>query len=105
GTVVEKLRRRAVLLGWNDHARALATEIGRDPAHPFRLVGFVALHRDTAAPLPPAVPAEGASGLRPLGAASDLESILAQAAVDVVILTRLDLPRADLQQIVETCER
>jgi len=36
-----RLRRRAVLLGWNDDARALAVGIARDPAHPFVLVGVV----------------------------------------------------------------
>ena len=35
----------------------------------------------------------------------ELDAILPREAVDVVILMRLDLPRADVQRIVETCER
>jgi exopolysaccharide biosynthesis polyprenyl glycosylphosphotransferase len=98
--VVGKLRRRAALVGWNDHGRALADEITRDPAHPFQLVGVITLHRDTVAPFD-----VGASGLPVLGSAPDLEAILAREAVDVLILTRLDLPRPEIQRIVETCER
>ena len=100
GAIVGKLRRRAVLLGWNDDARALASEIARDPAHPFDLVGIVALPRDhaaAAAPAPTALPT--------LGSIADLDAILAREAVDVVILMRLDLPRAEVRRIVETCER
>jgi exopolysaccharide biosynthesis polyprenyl glycosylphosphotransferase len=111
---VQKIRRRAVLLGWNDHARSLATEIGRDPSHPFNLVGLIALDRDTTAPFTaaPSNPGTEASVetlatplLRNLGLAADLEQTLIREAVDVLIITRLDLPRAQIQRIVETCER
>ncbi len=88
-----KLRRRAVLLGWNDDARALADEIGGTASHPFVVAGIVA-------------PAGEATGTLPrLGDARELDAILAREAVDVVILTRLDLPRAEVQRIVEVCER
>jgi exopolysaccharide biosynthesis polyprenyl glycosylphosphotransferase len=107
--VVGQLRRRAVLLGWNDDARALATEIDRDPAHPFALAGIVTLSRDSTPPLPPkpecnllgyTLPAP-----RALGGVQELEAILAREHADVLIITRLDLPRAEVQAIVETCER
>ena len=105
GAIVGKLRRRAVLLGWNDEAQALATEIARDPSHPFNLVGVVALPTiaaaNSATPSPSSAPAEWPA----LGTAAELESILAREAVDVVILVRLDLPRAEVQRIVEVCER
>jgi lipopolysaccharide/colanic/teichoic acid biosynthesis glycosyltransferase len=127
--VVGRLRRRAVLLGWNDAARALAAELTRDPAHPFALAGNITLGRDTTSPftsrpechvirdtLSPAPPLEstechlisdtaGELRLRVLGGAAELEAILAHEAADVLIITRLDLPRADVQRIVETCER
>ena len=88
-----KLRRRAVLLGWNDDARALAAEIGGTASHPFVVAGIVA----------PA--GENTGALPRLGDAAALDAILAREAVDVVILTRLDLPRAEVQRIVEVCER
>lgn len=108
-TMVTRLRRRTVLLGWNDHAAALAAEIARDPAHPFVLAGIVTLNQDTSSPLPPKADCHviGDTGARPkgLGTAEDLERILAREAADVLIITRLDLPRAELQGIIETCER
>jgi exopolysaccharide biosynthesis polyprenyl glycosylphosphotransferase len=98
--LVRQVRRRAVLLGWNNEARALAAAITKDPAHPFNLVGLVALGRDTTPPLaapPPPMPV--------LGDISQLEPLLTRAAADVLIITRLDLPRAQVQRIVEICER
>jgi exopolysaccharide biosynthesis polyprenyl glycosylphosphotransferase len=100
-----------VLLGWNEHARALADEMARDPAHPFALAGLVTLDRDTTSPFPPASTGAASRDLPPpappqvLGPAAELESILAREHADVLIITRLDLPRAEVQAIVETCER
>ena len=104
---IPRLRRRALLLGWNDEARALAAEIASEPAHPFALVGTVSLPTDTAAPFPSSPPLSVSPSLPlpPLGPLSDLEAILARTGADVVIVTRLDLPRAELQRIVELCER
>ena len=97
-----RLRRRAVLVGWNDHARALADEIDRDPAHPYRLVGFISLPATT-----PPFAAGDVKGppLDELGPLDKLDEVLQQEAADVLIVTRLDLPRVQIQRIVETCER
>jgi len=98
--LLARLRRRAVLLGWNDDARALAAEIARDPAHPFALAGVVTLASDTAPALP------GAPGRPPtLGGVAELDAILAREHADLLIATRLDLPRPEIRRIVETCER
>jgi len=95
-----RLRRRAVLLGWNDEARALAAEIERDPAHPFVLAGVVMLAGES-----PAFTGS-ASGRPPaLGSVTDLAAILAREQADLLIATRLDLPRPEIRRIVETCER
>jgi exopolysaccharide biosynthesis polyprenyl glycosylphosphotransferase len=99
GALVGKLRRRVALLGWNSDAAKLATEITRDPAHPFALLGVITLDdsdRTSASPAP--TPAA-------LGNLAELNAILARESIDVVILTRLDLPRPDVQRIVEICER
>ena len=100
GPLLARLRRRAVLLGWNDSARALGAEIARDPAHPFVLVGVASLSSETSAFL--SVPSD-----RPplLGHVSELEAILNREHADLLIATRLDLPRPEIQRIVETCER
>lgn len=95
-----QLRRRAVLLGWNDEARALAAEIARDPAHPFVLAGVVTVGGDTSA-FSAAIPERP----RALGSVAELAAILAREQPDLLIATRLDLPRAEVRRIVETCER
>lgn len=98
-SLLGRLRRRAVLLGWNDDAHALAAEIIRDPAHPFSLGGVVTLSGDTTA-------FATAAGRPPdLGNVAQLASILPREAVDILIITRTDLPRAELERIVDICER
>ncbi len=94
-----RLRRRAVLLGLNDEAGALAAEIARDPAHPFTLAGVVTVPGDT-------VPFARAAAGRPtdLGGVADLAAILARIQPDLLIATRLDLPRDEVRRVVETCE-
>lgn len=109
-----RLRRRAVVFGWNDEARTLADEIARDPNHPFALAGIVT-RVDTTPPFaaPPPEPssqgrAQGDTGPEPapwLGTSEQLADVLAKAGADLLIITRLDLPRAELQRIVEICER
>jgi exopolysaccharide biosynthesis polyprenyl glycosylphosphotransferase len=109
GPLLGQLRRRAVLLGWNEDARALATEIAQDPAHPLSLAGYIPLDADTRAPFTIAVatqttaPAETVA--RPLGDVRELETILRRERADMLIVTRFDLPREELRAVVETCER
>jgi len=99
-SLLTRLRRRAVLLGWNDDARALAEAMAKDAAHPFALAGVVTLGGDTAdfAHAAPARPRE-------LGHLSELDAILARESADLLILTRLDLPREQMRGIMESCER
>jgi exopolysaccharide biosynthesis polyprenyl glycosylphosphotransferase len=96
---VARLRRRTVLLGWNDDARALAEEIAQESAHPFRLIGVVALEVDAV------TPSNGDAAPPILGTAIQLVSVFQQHKPDLLIMTRLDIPRADLQRIIETCEQ
>ncbi len=91
---VGRLRQRVALLGWNDEARALAADLQGNPAHPFALAGVVTLPGD---PAPPA-------GTPVLGSADQLPALLRPAEIDVLIAARTDLPREQLQRIVEACE-
>lgn len=107
-----RLRRRAVLVGWNDDARALAAEIAVDSAHPYVLSGVVNFP-GTSAPFSTSDQGgdyqldRGArsTAVRRLGTTADLEAILQREAVDLLIMTRLDVPRVEVQRIVELCER
>jgi exopolysaccharide biosynthesis polyprenyl glycosylphosphotransferase len=107
--LLSRLRRRAVLVGWNDDARALAREVAADSAHPYVLAGVVRFP-GTAAPFAVGearLPIDEAGTLtaRSLGSTDDLEAILQREAVDLLIMTRLDVPRTEVQRIVELCER
>ncbi len=94
GALRRRLQRNAVLLGWNASASALLTEIDRDPAHPFRLVGIVTLPGDLTPSTEPH-----------LGSVDQLETVFREHPVDLLVATRMDLKRMDLRKIVETCER
>ncbi len=102
--LLARLRRRAVLVGWGDDARSLAAEIERDTTHPYVLAGVVTFP-GTAAPFEPPAGTPAPGSIRGLGTTAELEKILADEAVDLLIMTRLDVPRADIQRIVTICER
>jgi exopolysaccharide biosynthesis polyprenyl glycosylphosphotransferase len=107
-----RLQRRTALLGWNEGARELAAEILDHPAHPLAFAGIVTLPGD----LPPRPGSDTATvchliddqqspAVRHLGQVAELDGILVREGVDLLIATRLDLPRDDMQRIVESCER
>ena len=94
-SLVGRLRQRVALLGWNDEARSLAHDLAASPAHPFAFVGIIPLPGDPA-PEP---------GTPVIGDAGNLAAALRAAEIDVLIAARTDLPREQLQRIVEACER
>jgi exopolysaccharide biosynthesis polyprenyl glycosylphosphotransferase len=117
--LLKRLRRRAILLGWNDDARALAATITSDPAHPLDLAGVVELPDDEKTETGQTNPYAHAQGYhtsaatltaetaahRTLGSLNQLDAILQRESPDLLIATRFDLRREDLRDIVETCER
>lgn len=104
GPWLQRLRRRVVLLGWNEDARALAADIARDPFHPFSLAAVVTLPGDSGTESRPPfdAPAPAQRELQNLG---QIEAVLAELHVDLVIATRLQLSRQAIRDIVEICER
>jgi len=101
--LLSRLRRRTLLLGHNPQASALAAEISRHSHHPLALTGLITLpSSDSDARL-----AASSDDTFPpvLGSLRDLETILERESVDVLIATQLDLPRPELQRIVDLCER
>jgi len=92
--LLPRLQRRVALLGWNEEARALTAEINANAAHPYTVIGHVALADPPAPGAPPS-----------LGALASLPTILARERIDVLIATDLDLPRHELQRVTEQCER
>ena len=74
-------QRRAVLVGTGQHIEAVAHALGDDPNSPVDVVGFISLR-----PRPD-------NGLRSLGTIDELGSIIADHAVDEVIIADPDFPR------------
>ncbi|HWA87734.1 MAG TPA: sugar transferase [Opitutus sp.] len=100
--LLTRVRRRVVLLGCNDDARALAAEITRTPAHPFALAGFVPLPSD---PPDQCRLTQDDRAMPPLGSLAELDAVLARVSADILIATRIDLPPVEVRRLVETCER
>ncbi|HYD83360.1 MAG TPA: sugar transferase [Opitutus sp.] len=92
--LVSRLRQRVAVLGWNNDAATLVADLAAMSAHPFRFCGHIALPDDS----PPA-------DIPQLGPADHLRALLRGHQIDVLIAARTDLPRDQLQSIVEVCEQ
>jgi exopolysaccharide biosynthesis polyprenyl glycosylphosphotransferase len=92
--LVHQLRQRVAILGWNEEADRLASDLQAAPAHPFNICGVITLAGA-------AVPARVAE----LGPAGRLRELLRRHQIDVLIAARTDLPREELHAIVEACEQ
>lgn len=93
-SLLPRLQRRVAILGWNQDAKALTTEINGQRAHPYTVVGNIAVNSHQ----------QSDTG-NPLGKIAELSSILDRERIDVLIAADLDLPRTDLQRVTEQCER
>ena len=87
-----KIQQRALVLGWNAEARQLVDSISTQTEHPYCIVGVVPLPGDED---PPSA----------AGGYADLAAVFERDAIDVLIATRLDLSRTELQQLVHLCEK
>jgi len=93
-SLVQRLRQRVAILGWNNEAGTLVADLSANPAHPFSFAGVITL------------PSEAApAGHLALGSTDTLRDILRAHQIDVLIAARTDLPREQLHAIVETCEQ
>ncbi|WP_414661003.1 sugar transferase [Horticoccus sp. 23ND18S-11] len=86
------IRQRVAVLGWNEEARALGVELASQPAHPYQFCGFITL--------PDEPPPAGA-----IGTLAHLPEVIVRHQLDILIAARTDLPREQLLQIAEACER
>jgi exopolysaccharide biosynthesis polyprenyl glycosylphosphotransferase len=86
-------QRRAVVVGRGKHIGDVAHALADDLHSPIEVIGFLSPN-----PLP-------ANGLRPLGTLSDLETVLASARIDEVIIADPDFPQDDAVELVDQCHR
>jgi exopolysaccharide biosynthesis polyprenyl glycosylphosphotransferase len=103
GPLLAHLRRRVVLLGWNEDARALAADIAKDPFHPLALVAIVTLPQPAETTTP--FETTRATHITKLQEIGEIEEVLTRERADLLIATRLDLSRQAIRKIVEMCER
>lgn len=92
--LVDRLRQRVAVLGWNDEARSLIVDLSAQAAHPLDFCGIVTV-------LGESVPAD----VLVLGPSENLPATLRAHSIDVLIAARTDLPREQLRTIVEACEQ
>jgi exopolysaccharide biosynthesis polyprenyl glycosylphosphotransferase len=88
----ERIRQRVAILGWNDEASALAADLESLPAHPYRFCGVITGPDDNA---PDHV----------IGNLGSLLETLRLHEIDILIAARTDLPRDQLAQVMDACER
>jgi exopolysaccharide biosynthesis polyprenyl glycosylphosphotransferase len=92
--LVQRLRQRIAILGWNPEAADLVAELAENPAHPFAFAGVITLPGEASPPSQPV-----------LGTTERLRETLRGHQIDVLIAARTDLPRDQLHAIVEDCEK
>lgn len=92
--LLPRLQRRVAVLGWNQDARTLTSEINSSSSHPYTVKGYIALNTEN-----PTI------GFNLLGTLDELPAIIERHRIDVLIAADLELPRTDLQRITEQCER
>jgi exopolysaccharide biosynthesis polyprenyl glycosylphosphotransferase len=99
GTWLERVQQRVAVLGWNDHAARIVSEIAGSPAHPYQIVGLVGeepgRRPDPRADLPALV----------LGHFGELNTVLREHRIDILIAAHLDFPPERMQLLVHACEK
>jgi len=96
--LLERVKRRVLILGCEPRAREFAIEVAGSAAHPFQIAGFVSLPGESPA-------RAGVPPSRMLGSFDQIAAILERHQIDLVITGTLDIPRDVLARTMEACER
>jgi exopolysaccharide biosynthesis polyprenyl glycosylphosphotransferase len=86
-------RRRAVLVGSDQHIESVAHALSSGPHPAVNVVGFISL-----APRPD-------NGLRSLGTLAELGDVIATHRIDEVIIADSDFPQVEAVELVDQCHR
>ena len=86
-------RRRAVLVGSDQHIESVAHALSSGPHPAVNVVGFISL-----APRPD-------NGLRSLGTLAELGDVIADHRIDEVIIADSDFPQVEAVELVDQCHR
>ncbi len=93
---IRALQQRTLFVGWNEDAQRLWKTLSQDKAHAFDLIGWVDASgwREEAAP---------SSDIPFVGYIEDIHRVIARHDVDMIIVA--DLPRQELVELANLCER
>lgn len=95
----ERILQRVVYVGWTDESRKLADAIHTDTNHPYESYGVI----HTPAMQSSYEPSQ--HYLKLLGTIDEMETILADEAIDIVVVADLDLSKEQLMRLSAICER
>ena len=92
-----RLVQRVAVLGWNEDAITLMRSIRHNRNHPYESVGLV---------LPPGEAQDVPDAATPvLGSLAELERLITDHALDILVVTDLDLSKRQLMGVSAMCER
>jgi exopolysaccharide biosynthesis polyprenyl glycosylphosphotransferase len=97
GRTLERVQLRVAVFGWSEGAGSLIEHIREQPAHPLRIVGIVKA--------PDAPTSRDDLPALVLGSLDNIEETMRTHRIDVLLLSRADLPRPLLQAVTGACER
>lgn len=92
------LRRRIVLIGWNDQTTKVFNAIAHDQVRPYEIVGTVPPASGRFYKQPP-------SELPILGDYNSLSSILEQHRIEILLLADLEAVKGEIAGLMELCEK
>lgn len=96
--VASLLQRRILFVGWSEQAMKMVSHIANDSKHPYRVIGCVpAGHGNFDRTLPKLI--------RRLGDYEDLREIVVEEAIDIVIVSDLNVAQGNLEDLVTLCEK
>ncbi len=96
--VAALLQRRILFVGWSDQSQRLLEHIDADSKHPYQVVGCL--------PSPSGrYDRDPAGSVEALGEYGELKPMLADEAIDIVMVADLNPTRGALLDLVNTCEK
>lgn len=96
--VLDRLRTRVILLGWNEHAAELVHAFEHDPAVAFETIGCVEPRLGWSE-------TGGPEEIPVLGCVDDLHDLFGRHEVDCLIVADIDSSRSHMVELANLCER
>ena len=96
--IAAMLQRRILFVGWSDQSQRLLENIEADPKHPYQVVGCVP-------PVSGRFDRDPTGRVETLGEYGEVRGLLAEHAIDLVMVADFNPTRGALLELVNTCEK